>query len=149
MTMARVGANVLKGKSEKAKGKSAVGVTARRALTFFLFPFSFFLPFLSSCRDGSKPQAIWCSTGVGPAQVVYPRGITYQKLDDTFYVVDRMARVQHLDHDGKWLADWRMPEWKVGKPVGLAAGGAGGAGVGIDCVVTGPCPPCTCRSPAC
>lgn len=54
--------------------------------------------------------------------MVYPRGITYSKFDDTFFIVDRMARVQHLDRSGKCLNQWRMPEWKMGKPVGLSVG---------------------------
>jgi DNA-binding beta-propeller fold protein YncE len=54
--------------------------------------------------------------------VVYPRGITYSPKDDTIFLVDRMARVQHLDHNGKFLNDWSMPERQQGKPVGIAVG---------------------------
>jgi len=77
---------------------------------------------LTGCGDGAKPQAIWCETGVGPGQVVYPRGIAYSKSDDSFFVVDRMARIQHLDHRGRMLNEWRMPDWRQGKPVGLKVG---------------------------
>jgi DNA-binding beta-propeller fold protein YncE len=80
------------------------------------------LLFTSGCGNGKTPDAIWCETGVGPGQVVYPRGITYDRFDDTFFIVDRMARVQHLDHNGKPLNDWRMPNWQQGKPVGLSIG---------------------------
>jgi DNA-binding beta-propeller fold protein YncE len=75
-----------------------------------------------ACTRSATPQAIWCETGTGPGQVVYPRGIAYDKLDDTFFIVDRMARIQHLDHLGQFLNGWRMPEWAHGKPVGLAVG---------------------------
>lgn len=75
---------------------------------------------LSGCGDGGRPEAIWCETGVGPGQVVYPRGIAYSPSDDTFFVVDRMARIQHLDRKGKMINEWRMPDWRQGKPVGLA-----------------------------
>lgn len=92
-------------------------VTPSPCLLIFL---SMFL--LTGCGDGGKPQAIWCETGVGPGQVVYPRGIAYSRFDDTFFVVDRMARIQHLDRAGRMLNEWRMPDWRQGKPVGLAVG---------------------------
>jgi DNA-binding beta-propeller fold protein YncE len=78
--------------------------------------------FLGACSDPKQPKAIWCETGTGPCQVVYPRAITYAPGDDSFFIIDRMARVQHLDHDGKFLAEWRMPEWTIGKPVGVSVG---------------------------
>jgi DNA-binding beta-propeller fold protein YncE len=79
------------------------------------------LPLCGGC-DHSKPTAIWCETGTGPDQVVYPRGIAYSPGDDTFFIVDRMARIQHLDRNGGYLNEWRMPDWKIGKPVGLTVG---------------------------
>jgi ABC-type Fe3+ transport system permease subunit/DNA-binding beta-propeller fold protein YncE len=77
---------------------------------------------LPGCRDGAQPQAVWCNTGSGPGQVIYPRAITYSKNDDTFFICDREARIQHLDHQGKPLAEWRTPRWAQGKPVGLSVG---------------------------
>src|SRR5207248_1809393 len=76
---------------------------------------------LTGC-DRSKPKAIWLETGAGEGQVVYPRAICYSKSDDTFYVADRLARIQHLDKNGKFIAGWRMPEFAQGKPVGLSVG---------------------------
>ena len=77
----------------------------------------------SGCvRHGGQPQAIWLETGIGPGQVVYPRGIAYSAADDTFFVVDRRARVQHFDHDGTFLNDWAMGDRRAGKPVGLSVG---------------------------
>jgi DNA-binding beta-propeller fold protein YncE len=76
----------------------------------------------TGCSKSSTPDQIWLDTGTGPCQVVYPRGIAYSPKDDTFFVVDRMARVQHLDHDGNFLNDWNMPERRNGKPVGLSVG---------------------------
>src|SRR5215468_6316945 len=73
----------------------------------------------ASCRKPGEPSAIWCETGTGPNQVVYPRGIAYSPRDDTFFIVDRVARIQHLDHNGKYLNEWQMPQWQLGKPVGL------------------------------
>jgi len=84
------------------------------------------LPFsilaITGCSKSSAPDAIWLDTGTGPEQVVYPRGIAYSPKDDTIFVVDRMARVQHLDHNGKFLNDWNMPARQQGKPVGLSVG---------------------------
>jgi DNA-binding beta-propeller fold protein YncE len=74
------------------------------------------------CKKPGAPEAIWCETGTGPCQVVYPRGITYSERDDTFFIVDRMARIQHLDHKGGFLNEWQMPQWQLGKPVGLTVG---------------------------
>jgi DNA-binding beta-propeller fold protein YncE len=77
---------------------------------------------LSGCGDPTKPEAIWCETGTGPAEVVYPRAITYDSSSDAFYVIDRVAHVQRLDRNGKCLSEWQMPEWRNGKPVGAAVG---------------------------
>jgi DNA-binding beta-propeller fold protein YncE len=77
---------------------------------------------IAGCGGSAKPQAVWCTTGIGPAQVVYPRGIAYCAADDSFFIVDREARIQHLDRDGNPLAAWQTPEWAHGKPVGLKVG---------------------------
>jgi DNA-binding beta-propeller fold protein YncE len=61
-------------------------------------------------------------TGAGEGQVVYPRGISYSKTDDSYWVVDRLARIQHIDHTGKFLNGWRLKDFSQGKPVGLTAG---------------------------
>jgi ABC-type Fe3+ transport system permease subunit/sugar lactone lactonase YvrE len=76
----------------------------------------------AGCGDSTQPDDVWLETGTGPGQVVYPRAIAYSAHDDTFFVVDRVARVQHLDRSGRCLAEWRMPEWDNGKPVGLTVG---------------------------
>jgi len=78
--------------------------------------------FLPGCRDRDQPVAVWLSTGIGPAQVVYPRAIAYDKARDQFVVVDRMARVQRIDRGGNFIAAWRMPEYMMGKPVGVSVG---------------------------
>lgn len=77
---------------------------------------------LTGCNKSSTPDAVWLETGAGDGQVVYPRGIAYSPSDDTFFVVDRMARIQHFDHTGHFLNGWRMPKWDLGKPVGLSVG---------------------------
>jgi ABC-type Fe3+ transport system permease subunit/DNA-binding beta-propeller fold protein YncE len=77
---------------------------------------------IAGCDDGKQPEAIWFETGVGPNQTVYPRGICYSKKDDCFFLVDRMARIQRINHDGKTINEWRMPNWERGKPTGLSVG---------------------------
>ena len=77
---------------------------------------------LGGCSDANEPQEMWLETGTAPGQVVYPRAITYSPKDDSFFVVDRLARVQHIDAKGQHLGGWRMPDWRVGKPVGLSVG---------------------------
>lgn len=78
--------------------------------------------FVGGCSKSNEPDAIWCETGTAPGQVVYPRAITYDPQDDSFFIIDRVARIQHLDRDGKYLNGWQMPEWKNGKPVGASVG---------------------------
>src|SRR5204863_7003569 len=65
---------------------------------------------LSGCGDGNAPDEIWCDTGIGPGQVVYPRGICYSPGDDCFFIVDRHAHVQHLSRKVDCLNDWRPPQ---------------------------------------
>ncbi len=77
---------------------------------------------IAGCSKSPLPDEIWLETGTGPGQVVYPRGIAYSPKDDSIFVVDRMARVQHLDRAGKFLNDWSMPARQQGKPVGLSVG---------------------------
>ena len=77
---------------------------------------------LAGCAKPTEPKAIWCETGTAPGQVVYPRAISYSPGDDSYFIIDRVAHVQHLDHEGKYLNGWRMPDWKNGKPVGVSVG---------------------------
>jgi DNA-binding beta-propeller fold protein YncE len=77
---------------------------------------------LLGCDRGSAPDAVWLETGVGPSQVIYPRAIAYAPADDSFFVVDRRARVQHIDSNGAFLNDWIMPEQRFGKPTGISVG---------------------------
>lgn len=95
----------------------------RKAQLSILYPLSSILVFsIPGCGgDADEPDEIWLGTGNGPGQVVYPRAITYSKADDTFYVVDRLARVQHIDRKGNYLNEWQMPQWQTGKPVGVSA----------------------------
>jgi DNA-binding beta-propeller fold protein YncE len=77
---------------------------------------------LIGCSRSPAPDEVWLETGAGDGQVVYPRGIAYSPRDDTFFVVDRMARIQHFDRKGQFLNGWRLPDYALGKPVGLSVG---------------------------
>jgi DNA-binding beta-propeller fold protein YncE len=77
---------------------------------------------LTGCGDGTQPDAIWCQPDVGPVQLVYPRAISYDIKDNSFFVIDRLAHVHHLDRKGNPLAQWKMPEMQQGKPVGVSVG---------------------------
>ncbi len=75
---------------------------------------------LVGCPRSPAPVASWCRTGTGAGEVVYPRGIARSPVDGSFFIVDRMARVQRLDDRGEPTCEWRMPEWSAGKPVGIS-----------------------------
>lgn len=73
-------------------------------------------------RGGSpdaKPLAVFGQTGLGPGDFSYPRTIAVAP-DDRMFVIDKAARVQRFDPDGKYEFGWRMPEWRLGKPTGVA-----------------------------
>jgi ABC-type Fe3+ transport system permease subunit/sugar lactone lactonase YvrE len=114
-------------KSSNSKSKSSKG---RFGALSVLCSWSFFVicvlcvvsSALCGCDPIAEPEEIWLDTGTGPGQVVYPRGIAYSPQDDTFFLVDRAAHVQHLDRDGKFLNDWKMPLSQQGKPVGISVG---------------------------
>ena len=66
-------------------------------------------------------EACFGTTGRGEGQFIYPRGIAVAP-DDTFFVVDKTARIQHLDVRGRYLGGWTMPAFQTGKPIGLRVG---------------------------
>jgi len=81
------------------------------------------LPLLApGCGDPTQPDHVWMATGTADGQVVYPRAICYSPGDDSFFLVDRVARVQHIDRDGNFLNAWQMPDSQLGKPVGISVG---------------------------
>jgi DNA-binding beta-propeller fold protein YncE len=60
-------------------------------------------------------------TGMGPGEFSYPRAGALGP-GGRLYVVDKSARVQCFDQSGKFMLEWRMPEWTAGKPTGLGVG---------------------------
>jgi ABC-type Fe3+ transport system permease subunit/sugar lactone lactonase YvrE len=63
-------------------------------------------------------ETVFGETGRGEGQFIYPRAITIAD-DESIFVVDKTARVQHMTAEGQFLNEWTMPEFKTGKPVGL------------------------------
>lgn len=89
------------------------------------------IPHVVGCDDAERPLAIWMadsrhgvaiSGGRGEGELIYPRAIAYDAVNDWFYIVDRTARVQRFDSEGQFMNGWQMPEWTNGKPVGLTVG---------------------------
>jgi len=75
--------------------------------------------------DGARPlpsPRVIGSVGLSPGQFSYPRGLAVDQEKGWIYVVDKSARVQRFDLEGELLSWWRMPEWELGKPVGLSVG---------------------------
>ena len=79
-----------------------------------------FVALLASCDRPPAPEAVWADGGLNRGQLAYPRGICYSPADDTFWVVDKSARVSHFDAGGKYLNGWTMPEQQYGRPVGIS-----------------------------
>ncbi|MFT3786816.1 MAG: hypothetical protein QM770_11725 [Tepidisphaeraceae bacterium] len=77
---------------------------------------------LAGCGRSDAPDAIWMTVGREAGEVVYPRAIACDRAHDWFYVIDRNARIQHLDRDGKTLSTWDTPAWTNGKPTGCTVG---------------------------
>ncbi len=58
--------------------------------------------------------------GYGPGQFRTPRAVAFDAARGRFFVVDKEARIQRFASDGTPELEWKMPESKVGKPVGLS-----------------------------
>ena len=85
--------------------------------------------FLSGCNRSDPAEAPtvlrhFGQTGRGQVQFIYPRAITVAP-DDTLFIVDKTARVQHLSGQGQYLGGWTMPKFATGKPVGISCGPSG------------------------
>lgn len=72
------------------------------------------------CGRGERPEAVWAPPGIRP--LVYPRGIAYSAVAREFFVVDRLARIQRISPDGRFVNEWQMPEQEHGRPVGISVG---------------------------
>ncbi|MBX9736387.1 MAG: hypothetical protein K2X32_05625, partial [Phycisphaerales bacterium] len=88
----------------------------------------------SADHSPSVPRAIAgartiCTPGDRPGQLFTPRSVISD--EGTLWIVDRTARIQQLDPaTGECLQWFRMPEFELGKPTGIAIGPAPGESAG-------------------
>ncbi len=61
---------------------------------------------------------VFGEVGLGPGAFSYPRAIAVGPTGAVF-VVDKAGRVQRFSARGSFETEWRMPETRQGKPVGL------------------------------
>ncbi|MBA3273932.1 MAG: hypothetical protein H0T11_08700 [Chthoniobacterales bacterium] len=101
-----------------ARTKPGKGIT--RLASFCILTSAFCV--LTGCDgfNSSKPDAVWGSSN--GLTLVYPRALDYAPKDDSWFVIDRSAVVQHIDRKGKVLTEWHMPQSQTGKPVGVTVG---------------------------
>ena len=73
--------------------------------------------------DSTVPQVLGIigSTGKGPGEFLYPRGIDLD-ADGNLWVVDRTGRIQHFTPDGRVLGIILLPLTEKGYPTGLTVG---------------------------
>lgn len=80
---------------------------------------------IGGCRPppsgDDAPQALFGRTGAGRGGFNYPRAAVIGASGDLF-VVDKAARIHRFTQDGRFVGEWRMPEFDAGKPTGLGAG---------------------------
>ncbi len=58
--------------------------------------------------------------GYGPGQFRVPRSVAFDEARGRFFVIDKSARIQRMDREGRPELEWRMPEFTIGMPVGLS-----------------------------
>ncbi len=75
----------------------------------------------SGTQDGARVERTFGGTGMGPGEFSYPRAAVIGS-QGRLYVVDKTARIQCFTPAGRFLFEWRMPEWRAGKPTGLGVG---------------------------
>ena len=57
--------------------------------------------------------------GLGPGEFSYPRAIATAP-DGSVFVVDKSARIQRFNAEGRFEISWRTPKKQAGKPIGLS-----------------------------
>lgn len=73
--------------------------------------------------DESAVRKVFGGPGLSPGEFSYPRALTVSPVDGCVYIVDKTARIQRFSADGNYEHQWRMPEYKNGKPTSLAVDG--------------------------
>ncbi len=89
-----------------------------------LFAVSLLLLLLVGCggdgADESAVRKVFGGPGLSPGEFSYPRALTVSPVDGCLYIVDKTARIQRFSADGTYEHQWRMPEYRNGKPTSLA-----------------------------
>ncbi|MEY4116858.1 MAG: hypothetical protein RLZZ116_186 [Planctomycetota bacterium] len=71
-------------------------------------------------KDPLAVSMEFVGVGRGRGQFNGPRVLAVDRTSGDTYVIDKDARVQRFDRAGAVLAEWRMPKWDRGKPVGAS-----------------------------
>lgn len=69
--------------------------------------------------DAARVYHMFGSAGMGRGEFNYPRGMAISPVDGCVFAVDKSARIQRFDPQGRYETEWRMPEWDNGKPTNL------------------------------
>jgi ABC-type Fe3+ transport system permease subunit len=67
-----------------------------------------------------RPRMIFGAAGAALGQFHTPRALAVDFERGHLYVVDRSARIQRWGLNGEPQLSWQMPEWNLGKPVGVS-----------------------------
>ena len=72
----------------------------------------------TSPLPSSRVDLIIGQRGLADGRFQKPRALAISPNDE-LYVIDKTARVQAFDSNGKFLRGWKTPQWANGKPTGM------------------------------
>lgn len=70
-------------------------------------------------RPSELPELVWGKQGVLDGELVRPRAVAID-AHDHLYIVDFTARIQAFDRDGRFITGWKTPDYRNGRPSGMA-----------------------------
>lgn len=80
---------------------------------------------LAGCDESRNTMGrldlVWGRRGISDGRFIKPRAAAIDARQ-RIYVVDRTARIQMFDLDGRFLRGWRTPDSALGRPEGLSVG---------------------------
>ncbi|MCA9199486.1 MAG: hypothetical protein KDA87_18200 [Planctomycetales bacterium] len=88
------------------------------AALVILVPLGFAMIHLHATPEPGEVQLVWGMQGVQDGMFQRPRAMAIDSNGE-IYVVDKTARIQVFDRNGKFQRGWRTPEFANGKPTGL------------------------------
>jgi len=99
------------------------GIRIRSHMALVMLCIMTLIPTGCNRKPGSvkEPEVIdsFGRTGRGHGEFIYPRAIDIAS-DGSLFIVDKTGRIQQSTADGEFLAEFRMPLIKAGKPTGLS-----------------------------